>query len=147
MNPELVHVFLNPSNKNIGLEEESKLPVSSMVYDSVITTSFSIDASLLDNGIPDNDTLSIWLNGQLIEDNVVPGKKRFLFRAALDNKEWNHLTIRCKSEGKIKGTGILLNMNTDEQLMKYNLVMYKNGQVDWVIKRAEKKQKELTSSQ
>lgn len=143
INPELVHRFLNPSNKETGPEEMARLPLATPLHDSIITTSFSIDASVVDNGIPDNDTLSIWLNGKLIEDNVVPGKKMFLFRAKLDEKEWNQLTIRCKSEGKIKGTGILLNINTDEALLKYNLVMYKHDQVDWVIGRTEKRQQDL----
>jgi hypothetical protein len=139
INPELVHMFLNPKNdKNLETEETAKLPLSTPVYDSLFTTSFSIDASMIDNGIPDNDTLCIWLNGHVLEDNIVPGKKRFIFRVKLEDKEWNYLTIRCKSEGKIRGAGVLLNMNTDEELLKYNLVLYKYNQVDWVIARKEK---------
>ncbi len=148
INPELVHQFINPKNdKQKNAIEKEKLPVSTPLYDSFITTSFSIDASILDNGIPDHDTLSIWLNGRLLEDNVVPGKTLFLFRAVLEEKEWNHLTIRCKSEGKIKGTGILLNLNTDEALLKYNLVMYQHDQVDWVIGRKPKKEMVLKRDQ
>jgi hypothetical protein len=148
INPELVHQFLNPKNeKQKDAFEKEKLPLATPLYDSLVTTSFAIDASIVDNGIADHDTLSIWLNGHLIEDNVVPDKKFYLFRAVLEEKEWNHLTIRCKSEGKIKGTGILLNLNTEEALLKYNLVMYAHDQVDWVIGRKPKKELVLKSDQ
>ena len=148
MNPELVHQFINPKNDPEKQElEMEKLPLSTPIHDSLLTRSFSIDASIVDNGIPDRDTISIWLNGRLLEDNIVPGKTMFLFRAVLEEKEWNHLTIRCKSEGKIKGAGILLNMNTDEEMLKYNLVLYRNDQVDWVIGRKPKKDLRLQTDQ
>jgi hypothetical protein len=137
INPEIVYQFFK--NRKTGTEDAlSLLPPASQIRDSIVTTAFSIDATFQENGITDKDTLCVWLNGRLLEDNVVPGKKYYLFRAKLENDEWNRIVIRCKSEGKVPGSGVLLNMLLDEGLRKYNLVLYKNDQAEWLIRRKDR---------
>ncbi len=140
MNPEWVHLFINPKNDaKLTALSNNWLPPATALHDTLETTSFFIDGSVLDNGIPDHDTLSIWFNERLLEEDVVLSKKRFLFHASLTSQEWNHLSIRCKSDGTIKGTGFLLNMRTDERILKYQVVMYPNNQVDWLIRHTDRK--------
>lgn len=134
INPELMHVLLKQKNEAEPSTEPPMISVAP-VYDSLVTDAISIFGNLVDNGLIDQDTLSIWFNGKLLEDNVVPGKKPFFFRANLSEKEWNHLTIRCKSEGKEKGAGVHLNLGLNDVQMKYNLVLYQHNQADWVIRR------------
>lgn len=135
INPELVHSFL----KKNKIQQPSSSTLATLqptqVFDTLYTNAISLYANLVDNGIEDQDTLSIWFNGVLLEDNVVPGKKPFFFRVNLSDKEWNQLTIRCKHEGKEKGSGIHLNMQLNDSLVKYNLVLYEHDQADWIIRR------------
>jgi hypothetical protein len=134
MNPELIHALLK-QNKNEDKAHTIMPIISPQVHDSLVTDAITVIGNLVDNGLIDQDTLSIWFNGKLLEDNVVPGKKPFFFRANLSEKEWNHLTIRCKNEGRERGMGVHLNMGFNTVQMKYNLVLYQNGQADWVIRR------------
>jgi len=135
INPELWHGFLKKSR----IEETSLTPdrqfKPSPLFDTIITNAPAVYGNLVDNGLIDQDTLSVWLNGRLIEDDIVPGKKPFYFRVNLGEQEWNHLTIRCKSEGKEKGTGVHLNLQLQDLQMKYNLALYQYHQAEWVIRR------------
>ncbi|NCT94216.1 MAG: hypothetical protein GXC72_07325 [Chitinophagaceae bacterium] len=135
MNPELLYDYLNDRKLNPDSIDLHKFPSPQQVMDTLVTEGFSVDASLLDNGIADHDTLSIWLNGRLLDDNVVPGKKPFLFRVNLQEQTWNNLTIRCKSEGSMPGAGALLNINGRQLHLKYNLSFQQYTQADWVIGR------------
>jgi len=134
INPELWHGFLKKSRI-----EETTLPPErhfkpTPLFDTLVTDAPAVYGNLIDNGLLDQDTLSIWLNGRLIEDDIVPGKKPFYFRINLGEQEWNHFTIRCKSEGKEKGTGIHLNLQLQDIQLKYNLALYQYQQSEWVIR-------------
>lgn len=135
INPELWHGFL----KKNGIDEAALAPERQFkptpLFDTLVTDAPAIFANLVDNGLTDQDTLSIWLNGRLIEDDIVPGKKPFYFRINLGEEEWNHFTIRCKSEGKEKGTGVHLNLQLQDMQLKYNLALYQYHQAEWVIRR------------
>lgn len=133
INPELVYSFLkkNKLNESI-LQTAISAPV---ILDTIQTDAIAVYGNLVDNGLKDQDTLSIWFNGKLLEDDVVPSEKRFFFRANLVDQEWNYLTIRCKNEGKEKGAGVHLNFEFSDVQMKYNLVLYQYNQADWVIRR------------
>ncbi|MBL0883651.1 MAG: hypothetical protein IBJ16_09965 [Chitinophagaceae bacterium] len=133
INPELVYSFLKKNKLSDSILSE---PFSSLVVlDTIQTDAIAVYGNLVDNGLKDQDTLSIWFNGKLLEDNIVPTDKRFFFRANLADQEWNYLTIRCKNEGKEKGTGVHLNFEFNDIHMKYNLVLFRYGQADWVIRR------------
>lgn len=135
INPELWYGFLKKNH----IEETSLLPQRQFkpepIFDTILTEAPAIYGNLVDNGLIDQDTLSIWLNGRLIEDNIVPGKKPFHFRVNLGEQEWNYLSIRCKNEGKEKGTGVHLNLQLQDLQMKYNLALYQYEQAEWVIQR------------
>jgi hypothetical protein len=137
INPELWHGFLKKSR----IEESSLTPdrqfKPSPLFDTITTNAPAVYGNLVDNGLIDQDTLSIWLNGRLIEDDIVPGKKPFYFRINLGEQELNHFTIRCKSEGKEKGTGVHLNLQFQDLQMKYNLALYQYHQAEWVIRRKD----------
>lgn len=133
INPELIYTFLKKNKLN---EKNFSYPVAlPVIHDTLQTDAIAVYGNLVDNGLTDQDTLSIWFNGQLLEDNIVPDKKKFFFRANLADQEWNYLTIRCKHEGKEKGAGIHLNLEMNDRLMKYNLILYQHEQADWVIRR------------
>ena len=100
-------------------------------FDTLLTRSFAVDISIEDNGVKDKDSLSIWLDGQLLEDNVVLTDKKHEFRVNITSKDYHQLTIRTKSEGAIAGNGYLLNISTKENVYKYNLVQYRYNQSDW----------------
>lgn len=137
INPELWHGFL----KKNRIDESSLAPDRQFkpfpLFDTITTNAPAIYGNLIDNGLVDQDTLSIWLNGRLIEDDIVPGKKPFYFRINLGEEEWNHFTIRCKSEGKEKGTGVHLNLQLMDTQLKYNLALYQYHQAEWVIRRKD----------
>ena len=52
----------------------------------------------------------------------------------LGKQEWNHLTIRYKSEGKEKGRGVHLNLQLQDVQVKYNLALYQYHQAKRVIR-------------
>lgn len=138
INHELLYTFLR--SKKIS---ENEIPAEGIlqtipIHDTLATDAISIYGNLVDNGIIDQDTLSIWLNGKILEDDIVPGRKPFIFRANLSDQEWNHFTIRCKSEGKEKGSGVHLNLQLNDAQMKYNLILYQYHQADWIIQRPTK---------
>lgn len=135
INPELWHRFLKHHRIQESTLAPERLFKPTPVFDTIVTESIAVYANLVDNGLMDQDTLSVWLNGRLIEDNIVPGKKPFYFRINLSDNEWNHFTIRCKSEGKEKGTGVHLNLQIEDLQMKYNLALYQFQQAEWVIRR------------
>jgi hypothetical protein len=135
INPELWHGFI----KKQQIDEATLAPERQFkptpLFDTIVTDAPAVYANLVDNGLVDQDTLSVWLNGRLIEDDIVPGKKPFYFRINLGEQELNHFTIRCKSEGKEKGTGVHLNLQLQDLQMKYNLALYQYHQAEWVIRR------------
>jgi hypothetical protein len=104
-------------------------------FDTILTKSFYIDFSIAETGILDNDTLSVLLDGQVIEENLVLTDKKHEFRVNITSKDYHQLTIRTKSEGSIKGTGYLLNIATKENVYKYNLTQYKYNQSDWFFQK------------
>jgi hypothetical protein len=131
INPELLiewneqlHLITPP------IAVENWMPATSN-FDTLLTRSFSVDISLEDNGVKDNDSLSIWLDGYLLEDNLVLTDKKHEFRVNITSKDYHQLTIRTKSEGAIKGNGYLLSIATKENVYKYNLVQYRYNQSDW----------------
>lgn len=135
INPELWHGFLKKNRIDEATLTPDRLFKPSPLFDTITTNSPAVYGNLVDNGLIDQDTLSIWLNGRLIEDDIVPGKKPFYFRINLGEQEWNHFTIRCKSEGKEKGTGVHLNLQLQHLQMKYNLALYQYNQAEWVIRQ------------
>jgi len=104
-------------------------------FDTIFTKSFYIDFSIAETGILDNDTLSVLLDGQVIEENLVLTDKKHEFRVNITYKDYHQLTIRTKSEGSIKGTGYLLSIATKENVYKYNLTQYKYNQSDWFFQK------------
>ena len=104
-------------------------------FDTILTKSFYIDFSIAETGILDNDTLSVLLDGQVIEENLVLTDKKHEFRVNITSKDYHQLTIRTKSEGSIKGTGYLLSIATKENVYKYNLTQYKYNQSDWFFQK------------
>lgn len=138
INPELFYTFLKSKKINENQIYATGKPQAIPIYDTLITDAIALYGNLVDNGIIDQDTLSIWLNGKILEDNVIPGKKPFVFRANLSEQEWNHFTIRCKSEGKEKGAGVHFNLQLNDVQLKYNLILYQYHQADWIIRRPAK---------
>jgi hypothetical protein len=104
-------------------------------FDTILTKSFYIDVSIAETGALDNDTLSVILDGQVIEENLVLTDKKHDFRVNITSKDYHQLTIRTKSEGSIKGTGYLLSIATKENVYKYNLTQYKYNQSDWFFQK------------
>lgn len=131
INPELM-IEWNDSKKVIPeiTELENWLPSTSN-YDTLLTRSFYVDFSIAETGVIDHDTLSLWLDGYLLEDNLVLTDKKHDFRVNITSKDYHQLTIRTKSEGAIKGNGYLLSIATKENVYKYNIVQYKYNQADW----------------
>ena len=137
INPELWHGFIKKQQINEASLAPERQFKPTPLFDTLVTNAPAVYGNLVDNGLIDQDTLSIWLNGRLIEDDIVPGKKPFYFRINLGDEEWNHFTIRCKSEGKEKGTGVHLNLQFQDLQMKYNLALYQYHQAEWVIRRKD----------
>jgi hypothetical protein len=104
-------------------------------FDTILTKSFYIDLSIAETGVLDHDTLSIIIDGQVIEENLVLTDKKHDFRVNITSKDYHQLTIRTKSEGSIKGTGYLLSIATKENVYKYNLIQYKYNQSDWFFQK------------
>ena len=104
-------------------------------FDTILTKSFYIDVSIAETGVHDHDTLSIILDGRVIEENLVLTDKKHDFRVNITSKDYHQLTIRTKSEGSIKGTGYLLSIATKENVYKYNLIQYKYNQSDWFFQK------------
>lgn len=104
-------------------------------FDTLLTKSFYIDVSIAETGVLDHDTLSIILDGQVLEENLVLTDKKYDFRVNITSKNYHQLTIRTKSEGSIKGTGYLLSIATKENVYKYNLTQYKYNQSDWFFQK------------
>ena len=104
-------------------------------FDTLLTKSFYIDVSIAETGVLDHDTLSIILDGQVLEENLVLTDKKYDFRVNITSKNYHQLTIRTKSEGSIKGTGYLLSIATKENVYKYNLIQYKYNQSDWFFQK------------
>jgi hypothetical protein len=104
-------------------------------FDTILTKSFYIDLSIAETGVLDHDTLSIILDGRVIEENLVLTDKKHDFRVNITSKDYHQLTIRTKSEGSIKGTGYLLSIATKENVYKYNLIQYKYNQSDWFFQK------------
>ena len=131
INPELVIewndvVHLMPTITQI----ENFIPSSSN-YDTLLTRSFYVDFSIAETGVLDHDTLSLWLDGHLLEDNLVLTDKKHDFRVNITSKDYHQLTIRTKSEGAIAGNGFLLSIATKENVYKFNVVQYRYNQSDW----------------
>jgi hypothetical protein len=143
INPELFYQFIEKNKIDEKTIPAANFPAISAISDSIVTNASFIHGSLVDNGLKDQDTLSFWLNGKLLEDNIVPGKKPYPFRIPLTEGNWNHFTIRCKSEGKTRGAGVHVSMEVMGQFMKYNLAFYKNHQADWVIGREKQTSRTL----
>ena len=104
-------------------------------FDTILTKSFYIDVSIAETGVLDHDTLSLILDGQVLEENLVLTDKKHDFRVNITSKDYHQLTIRTKSEGSIKGTGYLLSIATKENVYKYNLIQYKYNQSDWFFQK------------
>ncbi len=104
-------------------------------FDTILTKSFYIDVSIAETGVLDHDTLSIILDGRVIEENLVLTDKKHDFRVNITSKDYHQLTIRTRSEGSIKGTGYLLSIATKENVYKYNLIQYKYNQSDWFFQK------------
>jgi hypothetical protein len=104
-------------------------------FDTILTKSFYIDVSIAETGVLDHDTLSIILDGRVLEENLVLTDKKHDFRVNITSKDYHQLTIRTKSEGSIKGTGYLLSITTKENVYKYNLIQYKYNQSDWFFQK------------
>jgi hypothetical protein len=131
INPELIAEWNDQMHViKPWLAVENWIPATAN-FDTLLTRSFAVDISIEDNGVIDKDSLSIWLDGQLLEDNVVLTDKKHEFRVNITSKDYHQLTIRTKSEGAIAGNGYLLNISTKENVYKYNLVQYRYNQSDW----------------
>jgi hypothetical protein len=131
INPELIAEWNDQMHViKPWLAVENWIPATAN-FDTLLTRSFAVDISIEDNGVKDKDSLSIWLDGQLLEDNVVLTDKKHEFRVNITSKDYHQLTIRTKSEGAIAGNGYLLNISTKENVYKYNLVQYRYNQSDW----------------
>jgi hypothetical protein len=104
-------------------------------FDTILTKSFYVDVSIEETGVLDHDTLSLILDGQVLEENLVLTDKKHDFRVNITSKDYHQLTIRTRSEGSIKGTGYLLSIATKENVYKYNLIQYKYNQSDWFFQK------------
>lgn len=135
LNPELFYQFIKKNKIQEDAIPAEHFPQPNAITDTLITNAAFIHGSLMENGVRDNDTLSIWLNGKLLEDDIVLGKKPYPFRIPLEEGSWNHLTIRCKSEGTMKGAGAHIGLDVAGKHMKYNLAFFQYHQANWVIGR------------
>jgi hypothetical protein len=131
VNPELLIQWNDIVNVVPEVTQIENWAPSTSNFDTILTKSFYIDFSIAETGALDNDTLSVILDGQVIEENLVLTDKKQDFRVNITSKDYHQLTIRTKSEGSIKGTGYLLSIATKENVYKYNLTQYKYNQSDW----------------
>ncbi|MFZ9215185.1 MAG: hypothetical protein ACO21S_08400 [Sediminibacterium sp.] len=135
VNPELLIQWNNVVKVIPAVTDIENWAPSTSNYDTILTKSFYIDFSIAETGVLDNDTLSVLLDGQVIEENLVLTDKKHDFRVNITSKDYHQLTIRTKSEGSIKGTGYLLSIATKENVYKYNLTQYKYNQSDWFFQK------------
>jgi hypothetical protein len=131
VNPELLIQWNDVVHVLPGVTDIENWAPSTSNFDTLLTKSFYIDFSIAETGALDHDTLSVLLDGQVLEENLVLTDKKHDFRVNITSKEYHQLTIRTKSEGAIKGTGYLLSIATKENVYKYNLTQYKYNQSDW----------------
>ena len=131
MNPELLIQWNDVVHVLPGVTDIENWAPSTSNFDTLLTKSFYIDFSIAETGALDHDTLSVLLDGQVLEENLVLTDKKHDFRVNITSNEYHQLTIRTKSEGAIKGTGYLLSIATKENVYKYNLTQYKYNQSDW----------------
>jgi hypothetical protein len=130
VNPELLIQWNDIVNVVPEVTQIENWAPSTSNFDTILTKSFYIDVSIAETGALDNDTLSVILDGQVIQENFVLTDKKHDFRVNITSKDYHQLTIRTKSEGSIKGTGYLLSIATKENVYKYNLTQYKYNQSD-----------------
>ena len=135
VNPELLIQWNDIVNVVPEVTQIENWAPSTSNFDTILTKSFYIDVSIAETGALDNDTLSVILDGQVIEENLVLTDKKHDFRVNITSKDYHQLTIRTKSEGSIKGTGYLLSIATKENVYKYNLTQYKYNQSDWFFQK------------
>jgi len=135
VNPELLIQWNDIVNVVPEVTQIENWAPSTSNFDTILTKSFYIDFSIAETGAIDNDTLSVILDGQVIEENLVLTDKKHDFRVNITSKDYHQLTIRTKSEGSIKGTGYLLSIATKENVYKYNLTQYKYNQSDWFFQK------------
>jgi len=121
VNPELLIQWNDVVHVLPGVTDIENWAPSTSNFDTLLTKSFYIDFSIAETGALDHDTLSVLLDGQVLEENLVLTDKKHDFRVNITSKEYHQLTIRTKSEGAIKGTGYLLSIATKENVYKYNL--------------------------
>ena len=131
VNPELLIQWNDVVHVLPGVTDIENWAPSTSNFDTLLTKSFYIDFSIAETGALDHDTLSVLLDGRVLEENLVLTDKKHDFRVNITSKEYHQLTIRTKSEGAIKGTGYLLSIATKENVYKYNLTQYKYNQSDW----------------
>lgn len=131
VNPELLIQWNDAVKVLPPLTDIENWMPSTSNFDTLLTKSIYIDFSIAETGALDHDTLSVLLDGQVVEENLVLTDKKHDFRVNITTKDYHHLTIRTKSEGAIKGTGYLLSIATKENVYKYNLTQYKYNQSDW----------------
>ena len=135
VNPELLIQWNDIVNVVPEVTQIENWAPSTSNFDTILTKSFYIDVSVAETGALDHDTLSVILDGQVIEENLVLTDKKHDFRVNITSKDYHQLTIRTKSEGSIKGTGYLLSIATKENVYKYNLTQYKYNQSDWFFQK------------
>jgi len=135
VNPELLIQWNDVVHVLPGVTDIENWAPSTSNFDTLLTKSFYIDFSIAETGALDHDTLSVLLDGQVLEENLVLTDKKHDFRVNITSKEYHQLTIRTKSEGAIKGTGYLLSIATKENVYKYNLTQYKYNQSDWFFQK------------
>ena len=131
VNPELLIQWNDVVHVLPGVTDIENWAPSTSNFDTLLTKSFYIDFSIAETCALDHDTLSVLLDGQVLEENLVLTDKKHDFRVNITSKEYHQLTIRTKSEGAIKGTGYLLSIATKENVYKYNLTQYKYNQSAW----------------
>jgi len=135
VNPELLIQWNDVVHVLPGVTDIENWAPSTSNFDTLLTKSFYIDFSIAETGALDHDTLSVLLDGRVLEENLVLTDKKHDFRVNITSKEYHQLTIRTKSEGAIKGTGYLLSIATKENVYKYNLTQYKYNQSDWFFQK------------
>ena len=135
INPELLIQWNDVVKAIPAVTDIENWSPSTSNFDTILTKSFYIDFSIAETGVIDNDTLSVLLDGQVIEENLLLTDKKHDFRVNITSKDYHQLTIRTKSEGSIKGTGYLLSIATKENVFKYNLTQYKYNQSDWFFQK------------
>ncbi|MBU6261756.1 MAG: hypothetical protein KGO00_02065 [Bacteroidetes bacterium] len=131
INPELLIDWNDALHVLPAITQIENFIPSTINYDTLLTRSFYIDFSITETGVLDHDTLSVWLDGQLLEDHLVLTDKKHDFRVNITSKDYHQLTIRTNSEGAIAGNGYLLSIATKENVYKYNIVQYRYNQSDW----------------